>query len=193
METDWIVDSFDDISEALDVVEVDRNEPWETIPYFHDAFSPQLILGIFPSYLQIDLRFYRAVRALPMSALSVAQEQMQAGLALIEPLSIGGIVLTESAVEACLKNLSLFAPDANPYMQIILSPSSIVKPMQRKNTFFEVHNVPSVVLLYQCVHLGGSDTFHPSGRFNHDIFPRRVSIEKKNCACGNTTSVRLLS
>src|SRR6185369_3194921 len=118
--SDWIAHSVEAKPDALNVVEVGESELWEPMSYFHQRFAPQMLLGIFPSYLQIDIRFYRAVRSLGMSSLAVAQEQMRAGIALIEQLSIGGIVTTAGAYPIVVDALREHSPNSNPYIQVVL-------------------------------------------------------------------------
>ncbi len=186
--SDWIANSMEATPSSLDVVEVGSSEPWETISHFHAAYAPKLLLGIFPSYLQIDARFYRAVRSLGLSSLIVAQEQMQAGIALIEPLLIGGIVTTSGAYAHCKENLQALSPAANPYVQVVLGVHE--RPFEAgPSVFFEVHDTPGLPLLYQCDALKGGD-FHPTKRFSAGSVPN-VTVSQNPCACGNGSLVRL--
>lgn len=187
MAQDWIADSF----EPTRAVPVNHDEPWETIPYFYGIFAPQLLLGIFPSHLQIDTRFYRSVRALGVSSLTVAQEQMQAGISLIDELPIGGIVLTLSAFDDATKNISALAQEINLYMQIVLSPIDTLPTIRRENTFLEIHGIPGSPLLFQCAHLALSRDFHPTTRFVKDAYPSSCTVRTSLCDCGALTRVHI--
>ncbi len=186
--SDWIANSLSATPDTLATVAVDEQEPWETISLFHKQYSPTLLLGIFPSYLQLDLRFYRAVRQLGMSSLTVPQEQMQAGLALIESFSIGGIVTTGGALQQCLNDLRTFAPKSDPYVQVVLDVHE--RPFKVPDrVFFEIQATPGIPLLYQCPHL--KEHFHTTNKFSAELFPASVSVSKQACACGNDSLAQL--
>lgn len=201
---DWVPSTFSPEIENLEVIPLKRDEPWETIRLHSSIFSPRLILGIFPAFLQLDIRFHFAVRTLGMEALSVAPEQMRGGLALVESMDIGGIVLTKSAFLSTTEELRSYAPDSELYFQIVLGPDEQPLRTEQKNVFHEVHLVPGVVGLYQCASLASSvpRAFHMSNRFewereDDDLFvcdrdarfartrfPQKATVVEKNCACG---------
>ena len=204
---DWILNDFDETNiDGVTIVPVCRQEPWETIGLCASIFKPKLVGSILPPFLQIELRFQGAVRALGFPVCTISDGRVEGMVALMEPLSVGGIVLPASSFERCATEIrDRGVPQ--PYYQVILGPKESI-PLARtgQRIFYEIHLVPGIVEFFQCEHLAGSDLFHPSDRFLWEFtgetalvtdmravplftrleIPRKVRAENKHCACGRT-------
>lgn len=217
---DWISNQFDERRlETLQIVPVPHSEPWETVGMLSDMFKPKMILGIFPAFLQIELRFHGAIRSLGMPVCTVVDKQIGAGVALIEELRIGGIVLTQSLLASCMEEVRR-ANTAEPlYYQAItgLEEKNILSvdssAASRCRVFNEVHLIPGIIGFFQCPHLAekGTDIFHPSDRFVWEFdetsaqvtdvraaplfsrtpLPRGVEVRDSRCPCGRTIELSL--
>lgn len=206
---DWITNSFDRGNpEALDVVPIQNDEPWETIPMLAHLFKPRLILGLFPAFLQIDTRYHHAIRALGMPVCTIAEEQIKVAASLVKLLRVGGIIVMQSALESFKNEIEEYAPDAELYYQVVLAPDE--RPLfapNTKNIFYELHLVPGVVGLFQCAHANREkNVFHPNerfvwefehsrawvsdrkeGRFSKAEIPQSVFVRGIPCPCGRTS------
>lgn len=188
MSTDLVPASID-FSSASEVLEIDANEAWDTIPLLAASRQPKRMLGIFPSHLQLDARFYRAVRALTLPCFTAPREQMSASISLIDQLSVGAVVLMHTSITDYKEALESFRLKSAPYVQAILSPRDRVPQIEGVEAFFEVHVVPGLPVLYQCEHLKGTEQFHATTRFDASTFPREVSVRDVECACGADTII----
>ncbi len=188
MDADWVPSTFDTESfDTMRVIDIPRTQLWETIPIY--LRSAHAILGIFPAFLQLDIRFHRTMRALGKPAFSVAEEQMRPGIALIPSMRIDTILLRYDAIERCMHALK--DTSSVPRMIAILSPNETPRSFG-SSVQFEMHVLPGVVGLFQCDALRGETrAFHPTDHFDSAGYPHKTHGGATLCPCGTARTILL--
>ena len=215
---DWVPNTTDRTNlPDLDVVPLDKDEPWETIRLLAGVFYPTLILGLFPAFSQYDIRFHRAIRSLPypMPVSNIAEERARVAVALIDPVHVDAVVTMRQGFKNFQRELGEHPARERLYYQIVLGLGEMPDtPPGKGRLFYEVHAVPSMVVLYQCEHVqkeSKAHVFHTNtrftwefegqnafmtdlekGRFMRVLLPYRLERLDTRCSCNHPDSLALV-
>jgi hypothetical protein len=213
---EWVLNEFDTADlDALELIPVRRDEPWETVDMLANLHTPQLILGILPAITQSYQRLHAALERVGLPTFNVAPDQSGVVPALLREMPIGGIITMQTELPRLLDAVQPLAESKKMYCQVILGPRETPINIARgENIFSEVHIVPGVVGLFQCECLSKRKTpiFHVSDRFIWEFrdstvlvtdtekhrrfarlaFPHTFRVEETVCPCGRDRELSFL-
>lgn len=146
MKFDWVLTTFDTDRADAALVQVSRDEPWDTIGIVAAQRGADMVFGTFPALTQLLPRFLAATSKAKIPSTSLPPAQLKALPALLSQLPIGGIVLPQRELGRAVAALgdTLY----KGYFHVLLGPDE--KP---------VADFPNLSLVFEVQkHLGVSGT-----------------------------------
>ena len=211
-EYDLVANQFEtDTTETISAVQVSVGEPWETVNMLAMQFSPKRIVGILPSFSQIEFRFHRAMRALGMPTCTYEEAQISVAASVVDELGVDAVIARASKLASIDSMIRQLTKSSITYYQGVLSVPEI--PLQLDlPVLYEQHLVPGIVGLFQCEHLAkeAAGYMHFNDRFSWEIIddtlrvtdtskaprfvgarlPRLCIVRDEICACGSKRAVK---
>jgi hypothetical protein len=215
---DFVLNEFDmTYSAHARLVPLRRDESWETI----DAFAPRSkaasIVGVLPPLLQMHTRLHSALRTMSVPYISLPVQQRSALPQVCAQFAVSGVVALCEDMLRIESELEKIQSQHPLHVHAVLGPRDIL-PQTKPTTYsvsYEMHLVPSMVILLQCPHLSaknadGSLFFHPTNRctwelkeegvylsdpesrFVRTLVPRPMKDMQAPCACGNTATLSFI-
>ncbi len=201
---DWIADSFLE-SNAQRTIPIEIDEPWPSVTEF--AESGKLVLGLFPAFLNIDMRFHRAIREAGALVCTFPVEQLKIASNLVPLLNIGSVVTLARDLPRVRSEVEVSAPNTSLNYLAILAPGETPAQDSETSMCYEIHFAPGIPAFIECPsHREAVHRFHPSARFEwrfdagqayaHD--PRQRFAEASfpyhtynsdECSCGASVSI----
>jgi hypothetical protein len=176
----WAVDTFDVLDDKpAQLLPIDEYEPWETIDMNIASFSPNFVLSILPTILQLEYRLRYTTHRNKTTLCPFPLASSEVAAAVISALDVNAVLLLHrhgSDFEKVCKE----ARAPNPaYYQIILAPNE--QPTWAPENplgIYEVHIVPGIIGLFQWEYLAREKKmgFHPSERFIWDVEDGNLSV-----------------